>query len=79
MEELGQIPKEGDSFVSDGVKVVVLKMDDHRVDKSKSLSKRSKIMQKTKETRKNNSKNIRIMQKSFKKLLDGKNKIGYNA
>lgn len=29
-------------------------------------------MQKTKETRKNNSKNIRIMQKSFKKLLDGK-------
>ena len=36
-------------------------------------------MQKTKETRKNNSKNIRIMQKSFKKLLDGKNKIGYNA
>ena len=23
MEELGQIPKEGDSFVSDGVKVVV--------------------------------------------------------
>ena len=35
MEELGQIPKEGDSFVSDGVKVVVLKMDDHRVDKAK--------------------------------------------
>ena len=35
MEELGQIPKEGDSFVSDGVKVVVLKMDDHRVDKVK--------------------------------------------
>ena len=32
---LGQIPKEGDSFVSDGVKVVVLKMDDHRVDKAK--------------------------------------------
>ena len=27
----------------------------------------------------NNSKNIRIMQKSFKKLLDGKNKIDYNA
>ena len=35
LEELGQIPKEGDSFVSDGVKVVVLKMDDHRVDKAK--------------------------------------------
>lgn len=35
MEELGQIPKEGDSFVSDGVKVIVLKMDDHRVDKVK--------------------------------------------
>lgn len=33
-----------------------------------------KIMQKMKEIRKNNSKNIRIMQKSFKKLLDGKMK-----
>lgn len=36
-------------------------------------------MQKMKETRKNNSKNIRMVQKSFKKLLDGKNKIDYNA
>ena len=36
MEELGQIPKDGGTvFVSDGVKVVVLKMDDHRVDKAK--------------------------------------------
>ena len=36
MEELGQIPeRRADSFVSDGVKVVVLKMDDHRVDKAK--------------------------------------------
>lgn len=35
MEELGQIPKEGDSFETQGVRVVVLKMDDHRVAKVK--------------------------------------------
>lgn len=78
MEELGQIPKEGDSFVSDGVKVVVLKMDDHRVDKAKVYQNVQNNAE-NEGNQENNSKNIRIMQKSFKKLLDGKNKIDYNA